>query len=56
MKNKLKIHTTNYFDTFIKVAEDTKANKGTRPIRKGDKKSVGEMQYEMIAENLRLTI
>jgi hypothetical protein len=46
-----KIHTTNYFDTFIEVAEDTKATSGTKPPSKGDKKTVAEMQYELIAKN-----
>lgn len=46
-----KIHTTNYLDTFIEVAEDTKANRGTTPPSKGGKKTVAEMQYELIAKN-----
>jgi hypothetical protein len=46
----MKIHTTNYFDTFIEVAEDSKANCGTPPPTK-DKKTVAEMQYELIAKN-----
>ncbi len=46
----MKIHSTNYFDTFIEVAEDTKVNSGTKPPTK-DKKTVAEMQYEMIANN-----
>lgn len=46
----MKIHTTNYFDTFIEVAEDTKANSGTKPPTK-EKKTVAEMQYELIAKN-----
>ena len=46
----MKIHSTNYFDTFIEVAEDTKAECGTKPPSK-DKKTVAEMQYELIAEN-----
>lgn len=46
----MKIHSTNYFDTFIEVAEDTKAVSGTKPPTK-DKKTVAEMQYEMIAKN-----
>lgn len=46
----MKIHSTNYFDTFIEVAEDTKANSGIKPPTK-DKKTVAEMQYEMIAKN-----
>lgn len=47
----MKTHTTNYFDTFIEVAPDTKATAGTKPPSKGDKKSIAEMQYEMIAEH-----
>ncbi len=46
----MKIHSTNYFDTFIEVAEDTKTDSGTKPPTK-DKKTVAEMQYEMIAKN-----
>jgi Family of unknown function (DUF6157) len=46
----MKIHSTNYFDTFIEVAEDTKANFGTIPPTK-EKKTVAEMQYELIAKN-----
>jgi hypothetical protein len=46
-----KIHTTNYTNTFIEVAEDTKASEGTKPPSKGDKRTVAEMQYELIANN-----
>lgn len=46
----MKIHSTNYFDTFIEVAEDTKATFGTIPPPK-EKKTVAEMQYELISKN-----
>lgn len=46
----MKVHSTNYFDTFIEVAEDTKANCGTIPPAK-EKKTVAEMQYELLANN-----
>ena len=46
----MKIHSTNYFDTFIEVAEDTKADCGTKPPTK-EKKTVAEMQYGMIVKN-----
>lgn len=46
----MKDHTTNYFDTFIEVAEDTKADCGTKPPTK-EKKTVAEMQYELIMKN-----
>ena len=44
------IHTTNYVDTFIEVSDDTKVNCGTQPPSK-DKKTVAEMQYELISKN-----
>lgn len=47
----MKVHTTNYFNTFIEVAEDTNAIVGTQPPQKGDKKTVAAMQYDLIAEN-----
>ena len=46
----MKIHTTNYVDTFIEVAADTKADSGVKPPEK-EKKTVAEMQYELIAKN-----
>lgn len=46
----MKVHSTNYFDTFIEVAEDTKAVCGIKPPAK-DNKTVAEMQYELIANN-----
>lgn len=46
----MKQHTTNYFDTFIEVAEDTKVTIGTTPPEK-DKPTVAEMQYRLISAN-----
>ena len=46
----MKVHSTNYFDTFIEVAEDCKADCGNAPPAK-EKKTVAEMQYELIASN-----
>lgn len=47
----MKTHTTNYLDTFIEVAEDTRATTGTKPPSKGDNKTVAEMQYALLARN-----
>ncbi|HLT87256.1 MAG TPA: DUF6157 family protein [Sphingobacterium sp.] len=47
----MKTHTTNYIDTFIIVADDTKAVCGTIPPSRGDKKTIAEMQYELLAQN-----
>jgi len=46
----MKTHTTNYFDTFIEVAEDTKATKGVKPPSKAVK-TVAERQYELIVNH-----
>lgn len=46
----MKIHATNYFDTFIEVAEDSKKDCGTNPPVKA-KKTIAEMQYELIVKN-----
>ncbi|MCB0648199.1 MAG: hypothetical protein KDC49_16130 [Saprospiraceae bacterium] len=47
----MKIHTTNYYNTFIEVAEDTKADCGTEPPVKSDQKTVAALQYELIVKN-----
>jgi len=47
----MKAHTTNYFDTFIEVAEDCSSYNGLIPTSKQGQKSVAEMQYELISEN-----
>lgn len=45
----MKIHSTNYFNTFIEVAEDTKADKGIIPPSK-EPKTNAEMQYDLISK------
>jgi len=51
MSDRKKLHTTNYADTFIEVAEDTKAIVGVEPISKNGKKTIAELQYDLIANN-----
>ena len=46
-----KIHTTNYYDTFIEVPEDTKVSCGTKPSSKTEKKTIAELQYEILVDN-----
>ncbi|WP_447641759.1 MULTISPECIES: DUF6157 family protein [Chitinophagaceae] len=46
----MKIHSTNYFNTFIEVAEDTKATIGTRPPSRKSK-TIATMQYDLIAHH-----
>lgn len=47
----MKTHTTNYFNTFIETAEDTKVKSGTKPPAGKNSKTVAEMQFDIIAEN-----
>ena len=42
------MHTTNYFDTLIEIAEDCPVMAGEIPPVKGDKKSVATMLFEML--------
>jgi hypothetical protein len=44
------MHSTNYTNTFIQVADDCKAAVGTVPPEKQEK-TVARMQYEFIAHN-----
>ena len=43
--------STNYFNTFIEIAEDCPVQAGEVPPLKGDKKTVANLQYEMLVEN-----
>lgn len=45
------METTNYYNTFIEIAEDSAATSGEIPPAKGDKKSVANLQYEMLENN-----
>ncbi len=51
MEGKDKIHTTNYINTFIEIAEDCTATESKIPTQKGDKKSVAQLQYELLADH-----
>ena len=44
------MHSTNYFDTFIAVADDSAAVVGTEPPSR-ESPSIAELTYRMIAEN-----
>ena len=43
--------STNYYNTFIQVAEDTKATSGIEPPLRGTKKPVANYEFEMIQDN-----
>ena len=47
----MKIHTTNYQNGFIEIADDCPVGFGQVPPTKGDKKSIANYQFEMVKEN-----
>lgn len=47
----MKVHTTNYENTFIEVAEDCPTTNGEIPQQKGDKKTVAYIEFEIISKN-----
>lgn len=47
----MKTHTTNYFNTFIAVADDCPALSGIDPPVKGDDKTMANLQFVMLNGN-----
>ena len=45
------MHTTNYQNTFIEVAEDCPAAVGEMPPMKGDTKTVANIQFDLVRQN-----
>ena len=45
------MHTTNYYDTFIQIAEDCPISNAEVPPLKGDDKTIACLQFEMIIDN-----
>lgn len=42
------MHSTNYYNTLIEIAEDSHTQECEMPPLKGDKKSVANLQFEML--------
>ncbi len=47
----MKIHTTNYFNTFIQIADDCPISNGAIPPSKGENKTVANIQFDMVSKN-----
>jgi len=45
------MHSTNYYNSFIQIAEDCSAIQGEVPPQKGNKKSVANYQFEMLLDH-----
>lgn len=44
----MKVHSTNYYNTFIQVAEDCPEACGVTPPAKGDTPTVANLQFDMV--------
>lgn len=42
------MHSTNYFNTLIEIAEDCPVSRGEIPPMRGSKKSVANLQFELL--------
>jgi hypothetical protein len=47
----MKIHTTNYFNTFIEIADDCPTEVGEMPPIKQEAITVANIQFEMVSKN-----
>jgi hypothetical protein len=47
----MKLHSTNFFNTFITMADDCPINLGEVPPVKGNAKTVANIQFELISQN-----
>lgn len=47
----MKIHTTNYKETFIEIADDCPSKHGEIPPTKSEAKTAANIQFEMISKN-----
>lgn len=51
IQNSKTMHSTNYYNTFVEIAEDSKNNQGEMPPIKGEKKTVANLQFDMLYDN-----
>lgn len=47
----MKVHSTNYINTFITIAEDCPNTAGEMPPEKGEKKTIANLQFDFLYEN-----
>lgn len=45
------MHTTNYYNTFIEIAEDCKVTQGEMPPIKNEKKTVASLQFDLLFDH-----
>jgi len=47
----MRLHTTNYKDTFIQIADDCPCPVGEVPPSRGESRTVANIQFDMISKN-----
>ena len=47
----MKIHTTNYFNTFIEIADDCPISNGEIPPLKAENRTVANIQFDLVSQN-----
>ncbi|MFN3851074.1 MAG: DUF6157 family protein [Spirosomataceae bacterium] len=47
----MKLHTTNYINTFIEVSDDCPTTVGEIPPQKGEAKTVANIQFDLVKKN-----
>lgn len=47
----MKMHTTNYFNTLIEIAEDCPVTAGVMPPVKGDKQTAANLQFALLRDH-----
>jgi len=45
------MHTTNYFNTLIEIAEDCPTDAGKVPPRKGDQQTIASLQFALVYDH-----
>lgn len=47
----MKLHSTNYYNTFIEIAEDCPVENGKEPLTRGDNQTIANYQFDLLKKN-----
>ncbi|KGE13424.1 DUF6157 family protein [Sphingobacterium deserti] len=47
----MKKHSTNYYNSLITTAEDSKADQGSKPPEKTENKTIAQLQFDLIGNS-----
>lgn len=51
MKEQGKLHTTNYYNTFITVSDDCPVSAGEPLVSKSEKKTIANLQFDILSQH-----